>query len=598
MEQVPEREELSVEYTWELEAIFETTAEWEAAFEDVSERIDTIREYEGRLDEDGAVLSEALSTRDELSREVEQVAAYARMRSDEDTRDQEAQGRATRARTLAAEAASASSFIEPEIQQLPEERVEAMLESTPDLEVYEHYLDDVLRLAPHTRSAEVEQVLSELGEVLSAPSDVYGKLTDADLTFPTVEDSAGEAVEITQSNFTSLLQRPDREFREQVYDSFFEELNGVRNTLGTALNHQVRKHVKSADIRDYESPRVASLDGSNVPVSVYDALVETVESNLDTLHRHLGLKAEALGVDELAMWDVYAPIASDEGPEIEYEDATEMVIEALAPLGEEYQERVAEGIESRWIDVYENRGKRSGAYSGGTYDTQPYILLNWQSDVSSLYTLAHELGHSMHSELSSEAQPYVDADYEIFVAEVASTVNETLLTHHLLETVDDDQFRAHVLDQFLERFRSTLFRQTLFAAFEADIHDRSAAGEPLTPDRLDDLYGDRKARYYDPAQVEETIRGEWMRIPHFYYNFYVYQYATGLSAAVAIVDRLESEGEAAAQDYRDALALGGSEYPLDVLRTAGVDMAEPAPIETAIGEYGTRIDEMAALLDN
>ena len=597
MEQVPEREELPVEYTWQLEAIFESVAEWETAFEDVSARIDEIRDYEGRLGEDGETLAEALSTRDDLSREVEQVVAYARMRSDEDTRDQEAQGRATRARTLAAEAASASSFIEPEIQQLPETRVTEMLESTPALAKYEHYLNDVIRLAPHTRSAEVEAVLSELGEVLSAPSDLYGKLTDADLTFPTVEDSEGEGIEITQSNFTSLLQQPDRDVRERVYEAFFEELNGVRNTLGTALNHQVRKHVKSADIRDYESPREAALDGSNVPVSVYDALVETVETNLDTLHRHLELKASALDLDELAMWDVYAPIAADEGPDIEYEDATEMVIEAMAPLGEAYQKRVAEGIESRWIDVYENRGKRSGAYSGGTYDTQPYILLNWQSDVSSLYTLAHELGHSIHSELASEAQPYVDADYEIFVAEVASTVNETLLTHHLLETVEDEQFRAHVLDQFLERFRSTLYRQTLFAAFEADIHERSAAGEPLTPDRLDDLYSDRKASYYEPAQVDATIGGEWMRIPHFYYNFYVYQYATGLSAAVAIVDRIEDQGDSAAQAYLDALSLGGSEYPLDVLRTAGVDMADPGPIETAIEEYGTRIDEMAALLE-
>ncbi len=596
MEQVPEREALPVEYTWKLEAIFETTESWEETFEDVSGRIDSIREYEGRLGEDGETLLKALSTRDELAREVEQVAAYARMRSDEDTRDQEAQGRATRARTLVAEASSATAFIEPEIQQLPEERVTAMLESTPELVTYEHYLEDVLRLAPHTRSAEVEEVLSELGEVLAAPSDIYGKLTDADLTFPTVEDEAGEGVEITQSNFTSLLQRPDRAFRERVFEAFFEELDGVRNTLGTSLNHQVRKHVKSADIRDYESPRVAALDGANVPVSVYDALVETVESNLDTLHRHLELKADAMDLDELAMWDVYAPTAPGESPEIEYEEATEMVIEALTPLGEEYQNQVAEGIESRWIDVHENRGKRSGAYSGGTYDTQPYILLNWQSDVSSLYTLAHELGHSMHSELASDAQPYVDASYEIFVAEVASTVNETLLTHHLLDTVEDEHFRAHVLDQFLERFRSTLYRQTLFAAFEAEIHERSSAGEPLTPDRLDELYGDRKARYYEPAQVEETIRAEWMRIPHFYYNFYVYQYATGLSAAVAIVDRIEREGESAAQDYLDSLALGGSEYPLDVLRTAGVDMAEPDPIETAIGEYGTRIDEMATLL--
>ncbi len=596
MEQVPEREELPAEYTWDLEAIYEDTEAWEAAFEDVTARIEAIRSYEGRLGESGEVLAEALTTRDELGRAIEQVTAYARMRSDEDTRDQEAQGRVTRARTLAAEASSATSFIEPEIQQLPADAVEAMLESTPELEEYEHYLEDVLRVAPHTRSAEVEEVLSELSEVLGAPSDIYGKLTDADLTFPTVEDSSGESVEITQSNVTSLLQRPDRAFRKRVYEAFFEELDGVRNTLGTSLNHQVRKHVKSADIRGYESPRAAALDGPNVPGSVYDALVETVEANLETLHEHLDLKAEALHLDELAMWDVYAPAAPGESPAIDYEDATEMIVDAMAPLGEDYQQRVAEGIESRWIDVYENRGKRSGAYSGGTYDTQPYILMNWQEDVSSLYTLAHELGHSMHSELASEAQPYVDADYEIFVAEVASTVNETLLTHHLLETVEDDQFRAHVLDQFLERFRSTLYRQTLFAAFEDDIHERSAAGEPLTPDRLDELYGDRKATYYEPARVDETIRGEWMRIPHFYYNFYVYQYATGLSAAVAIVDRIEREGESAAQDYLDALALGGSEYPLAVLRAAGVDMAEPEPIETAIEEYGRRIDEMAELL--
>jgi oligoendopeptidase F len=471
-----------------------------------------------------------------------------------------------------------------------------MLAETPELEEYEHYLEDVLRLAPHTRSAEVEEVLSELGEPLGAPSEVYSKLIDADLTFPTVEDAAGEPVEITQSNFTSLLERPDREFRERVYDAFYGELNGVRNTVGTALSHQVRKHVKSADIRDYDTAREAALDGSNVPVEVYDALVETVEANLDVLHRHLDLKARTLDVDELAMWDLYAPTAPGESPEIDYEAATEMVIEALAPLGAEYQDRVAEGIESRWIDVHENRGKRSGAYSGGTYDTQPYILMNWQDDVASLYTLAHELGHSMHSELASEAQPYVDADYEIFVAEVASTVNETLLTHHLLSTVEDEHFRAHVLDQFLERFRSTLYRQTLFASFEAAIHERSAAGEPLTPDRLDELYGERKERYYAPCAVDDTIRAEWQRIPHFYYNFYVYQYATGLSAAVAIVDRIEAD-PAAAEAYLDALALGGSEYPLDVLRTAGVDMAEPAPVETAIAEYDRRIEEMAALLD-
>ena len=596
MDSVPEREELPTEYTWDLSAIYEGPEAWEAAFESASELLGEIRQYEGRLGEDGETLLEALETRDDLSRAVEQVVAYAKMRSDEDTRDQAAQGRMARARTLSAEASSATSFIGPEIQQLPAERVEAMQESTPGLETYDHYLEDILRLAPHTRSAEVEEVLSELSEVLSTPSEVYGKLTNADLTFPTVEGPAGEDVEITQSNFTSLLQRPDRAFRERVYDAFFEELGTVRNTLGATLSNQVRKHVTGAAIRDYDSAREAALDGSNVPVSVYDGLVDTVEANLDTLHAHLDLKADALGVDELAMWDVYAPAAPGESPEIEYEEATDLVVEALAPLGETYQEQVRAGIESRWIDVYENRGKRSGAYSGGTYETQPYILMNWQGDVSSLYTLAHELGHSMHSELASQAQPYVDADYEIFVAEVASTVNETLLTHHLLETVEDEQFRAHVLDQFLERFRSTLYRQTLFAAFEAEIHERSADGEALTPDRLDELYGARKEQYYEPAAVDETIRAEWLRIPHFYYNFYVYQYATGLSAAVAIVDRVESE-PGAAEDYLDALRLGGSEYPLDVLGAAGVDMADSDPIETAIGEYEARIEQLDDLLD-
>ncbi|MFB6110549.1 MAG: oligoendopeptidase F [Halodesulfurarchaeum sp.] len=595
MDTVPERSELPIEYTWDLSDLFEGPEEWEAAFESAGELIEAVREYEGRLGEDGGTLLAALETRDELSRTVEQVVAYARMRSDEDTRDQAAQARLSRARTRSAEADSATSFIEPEIQRLPEDRIAAMRASTPGLETYDHYLEDVLRLAPHTRSAEVEEVLSDLSEVLSAPSEAYGKLTNADLTFPSVEGPDGGDVEITQSNVTSLLQRSDRAFRERVYRAFFEELNTVRNTLGSTLSNQVRKHVTEADIRRYDSARAAALDGSNVPVSVYDTLVDTVEDNLATLHAHLDLKADALGVEDLSMWDVYAPAAPGEGPEIEYEEATELVVEALAPLGEDYQERVAAGIDSRWIDVHENRGKRSGAYSGGTYDTQPYILMNWQGDVASLYTLAHELGHSMHSELASEAQPYVDADAEIFVAEVASTVNEVLLTHHLLETTTEERFRAHVLDQFLERFRSTLFRQTLFAAFETEIHERSADGEALTPDRLDELYGTRKERYYEPAAVDEPIHAEWMRIPHFYYNFYVYQYATGLSAAVAIVDRIETEA-GAAEDYLDALRLGGSEYPLEVLRTAGVDMAESDPIETAIAEYDARIEQMASLV--
>jgi oligoendopeptidase F len=315
------------------------------------------------------------------------------------------------------------------------------------------------------------------------------------------------------------------------------------------------------------------------------------------LHRHADLKAEALGVDRLQSHDLYMSLTGDQGPDVEYEQAREWVIEAVAPLGEEYQERLAEGLDSRWVDVYENRGKRSGAFSSGTYDTQPYIMMNYQDDISSMYTLAHELGHSMHSELAGDAQPWHDASYEIFVAEIASTVNETLLTHHLLDTVEDDELRTHVLDEYLERFRSTLFRQTMFATFEQEIHERVEAGDALTPDAFDEIYGDLKGDYYAPAELTGGIEREWQRIPHFYYDFYVYQYATGISAAAAIVERVLDEGDEAAADYREMLKAGGSEYPLDVVELAGIDMASPDPIESAVGVYDEYLDEIAALLD-
>jgi oligoendopeptidase F len=529
-------------------------------------------------------------------RTVEQVTAYARMRSDEDTRDQGYQGMKTRAQSLSAAASSAASFIEPEIQSCTRAEIQSLIDSTGGLDTYEHYLEDTLRMKEHTRSAEVESLLSELGEVLSAPGETFSMLTNADLEFPTVERPDGEAVEITQSNFTSLLKEPDREFRRAVYEAFYDELGGYRNTIGTTLSKTVKSHVKLAEARDYGSAREAALDGPNVPTAVYDNLVDAVRDDIDVLHRHAELKREARDLPKLRMWDLYTPMTDTEGPDLGYEEATEHVIEALAPLGEDYQSRVAEGIESRWVDVYENRGKRSGAYSGGTYDTQPFILMNWQGDVADMFTLAHELGHSLHSQLTSESQPYVYADYDIFVAEVASTVNETLLTHHLLDTVEDDRFRRHVLNEYLERFRSTLFRQTLFADFEQRIHEKSEAGEPLTPDRLDEMYRDLKAEFYAPAEVDDRIQREWMRIPHFYYDFYVYQYATGISAAVAIVERIREEGDPAAGSYLDALELGGSAYPIEVLETAGIDMSTPEPVERAITVYDEYLDEMAALI--
>jgi oligoendopeptidase F len=597
MSSVPERSEIDRTYKWDVEDIYATDEAWEAAFEDVRGRLDEFSDYEGRVTESPETLLALLELEEEVMRDVAKVANYASLRSAEDTRDQEYQALSAKAQSLASEASSAVSFVEPELQELDESDVESFVEAEPKLAEYEHLLDDVLRMKPHTRSAEVEELLAELGEVAGASSDVYNMLANADMTFPTVEDPEGEPVEISQGNFTKLQKHPDREFRREVYERFYDEWADVRNSVGTALKNSVKKDVKYARARNYDTAREAALDGPNVPVGVYDTLLETVRDNLAYLHRHADLKRKALDVDELRMWDLYMSLTGDEGPEIPYEEATSYIVDAVAPLGEAYQERLEEGLESRWVDVYENRGKRAGAFSSGTYDTQPFIMMNYQDDIASMFTLAHELGHSLHSELAKEAQPWQYADYDIFVAEVASTVNETLLTHHLLETVEDDELRVHVLDEYLERFRSTLYRQTMFADFELQMHEISEEGGALTPDRLDELYGDLKAEFYAPAETDDRIAREWMRIPHFYYNYYVYQYSTGISAAVAIVERIREEGEDAAEDYRRALALGGAEYPIDVLETAGVDVTSSEPVESALSVYGDYLDEMADLLD-
>ncbi|MFB6172233.1 MAG: oligoendopeptidase F [Haloarculaceae archaeon] len=594
MSSVPERGEIDEQYKWDLTDLYADEDEWEAAYEAVEERLDDLREYEGRVTESAATLQEVLQLREDLLRKVSNVAAYARLRRDEDTTDQHCQALAARAQSLSAEASSAASFVEPELQQADRETIESFVDAAPALEIYEHYFDDVLRMKPHTRSPEIEEVLADLSEVTGAAGEVYNMLTNADMAFPTVEDPSGETRQITLNNFTTLQKHQDREFRREVYETFYDEWETVRNAVSTAYKNAVKTDVKLAGIRDYETAREASLDGANVPVSVYDTLLETVDDNLDLLHRHADLKADRLGVDDLAMWDLYRPMAGGDAPSIEYEQAAEWVVEALAPLGESYQDRVAEGLESRWVDVYETAGKQSGAYSGGTYDSQPYVLMNYQDDITSMFTLAHELGHSMHSDLASDAQPYVYSSYEIFVAEVASTVNETLLTHHLLDVVEDDDLRRHVLDEYLERFRSTLFRQTMFADFEHRAHAHAEDGGAITADWLDEQYHDLKTTYYAPASVDDRIAREWMRIPHFYYGFYVYQYATGIASAVSIATRIE-ESDRAADDYLDALQQGGSAYPVEILDTAGVDVTATTYLSDALDEYGRLLDQFAAL---
>jgi len=611
MSSVPERSEIDEEYKWDLESLFDTDDQWERNFEEAHSRLEELQAFEGRVTEDAETVLELFETYESVMRQVANVVGYARMRRDEDTRDGDRQAMFTRAQSLSAAADSATSFIEPELQALDWEDVEALMQDEPDLREYEHFFDDVLRTKPHTRSAEVENLLAELGEITSASGEIYNMLANADMEFPAVETPEGEAKQITLNNFTTLQKHENRDFRQEVYETFYDEWGEVRNTVGTSYRNSVKTDEKLAAARNYDTAREAALDEPNIPTEVYDTLVDTVRENLDKLHRHADLKREAIGVSEstdsegsqtesdsadaLRMWDLYMPLADGESPEIPYDEAREHVIEAVAPLGEAYQSRLAEGLDSRWVDVYETAGKQSGAYSGGTYDSQPYILMNYQDDVSSMFTLAHELGHSMHSELASDAQPYVYADYTIFIAEIASTVNETLLTHHLLETVEDDRLRRHILNEYLERFRSTLYRQTMFAEFEHRAHELSAEGEPLTADRLDELYRGLKSDYYEPAVVDDRIAREWMRIPHFYRAFYVFQYSTGICAAVALVEAIREEGEPAAERYRDFLASGSHGYPLELLEEAGVDMTDSAPIEQALSVYDEYLDEYEKL---
>jgi oligoendopeptidase F len=594
MSSVPERSEIDTEYRWDLEDIYATDEDWEAAFDAVRERISELDAFEGRATESAETLLAAFETHESVMREVAKVSTYANLRSSEDQRVAAYQSMATRAKSLAADARSAASYLDPELQALDADEFAAFVDEEPALAAWEHVVDDARRTREHTRSAEVEAVIADLSEVTGSANEVYSMLTDADMTFPTVDDPEGESVEITQNNFTTLQKNPDREFRERVHGAFYDRWGDVRNAVGTALQKSVTGDVKTARIRQYETAREAALDGPNVPVEVYDALLETVNDELGVLARHAELKRDLLGVDELRPWDLYASLTGAD-PEVSYETACDHVVAAVEPLGEAYQARMREGLNSRWVDVYENRGKRSGAFSSGTYDTQPFVLMNYQDDVASMYTLAHELGHSMHSELAADAQPWQYADYDIFVAEAASTVNETLLTHHLLETVEDETFRRAVLDEYLERFRSTLFRQTMFADFELAIHEVVEEGGALTPDRLDEMYRERKESFYGPMVADDLIEREWMRIPHFYYNYYVYQYATGISAATAIVERVREEGADAAADYRAALELGGSEYPVDVLARAGVDVTTREPVEAAVGVYDDLVAEMRSL---
>ncbi|MED3980938.1 oligoendopeptidase F [Priestia megaterium] len=598
VKKLPSRSEIKVEDTWKLEDIFASDDAWEKEFEEVKALIPQMEKFKGKLGESAQTLYEALQEQDELTMRVSKLYTYAHMRYDQDTTNSFYQGLNDRIKTLYTQIASALSYVTPEILSIEESKIKQYMAEHKELKLYAHALDEITRERPHILSESEEALLAQASEVLGSSSNTFGMLNNADLEFPSIKDENGEEVEITHGRYIRFLESSDRRVREEAFKAVYETYGKFKNTFASTLSGTVKKDNFSARVRHYNSARHSALSTNNIPEEVYDNLVKTVNDNLHLLHRYIDLRKKVLGIEELHMYDLYTPLVKDVKMEVTYEEAKDYILKGLKPLGEDYLNVLKEGFENRWVDVHENKGKRSGAYSSGTYGTNPYILMNWQDNVNNLFTLAHEFGHSVHSYYTRKTQPYPYGDYSIFVAEVASTCNEALLNDYLLKTIDDEKQRLYLLNHYLEGFRGTVFRQTMFAEFEHDVHVRAQNGEPLTPELLTKLYYDLNKKYFgDNLVIDEEIGLEWARIPHFYYNYYVYQYATGFSAAAALSKQILEEGDAAVERYVGFLKSGSSDYPIEVLKKAGVDMTTSQPIEEALAVFEEKLTEMERLLN-
>ncbi|AYE52796.1 oligoendopeptidase F [Priestia megaterium NCT-2] len=598
VKKLPSRSEIKVEDTWKLEDIFASDDAWEKEFEEVKALIPQMEKFKGKLGESAQTLYDALQEQDELTMRVSKLYTYAHMRYDQDTTNSFYQGLNDRIKTLYTQIASALSYVTPEILSIEESKIKQYMAEHKELKLYAHALDEITRERPHILSESEEALLAQASEVLGSSSNTFGMLNNADLEFPSIKDENGEEVEITHGRYIRFLESSDRRVREEAFKAVYETYGKFKNTFASTLSGTVKKDNFSARVRHYDSARHSALSTNNIPEEVYDNLVKTVNDNLHLLHRYIDLRKKVLGIEELHMYDLYTPLVKDVKMEVTYEEAKDYILKGLKPLGEDYLNVLKEGFENRWVDVHENKGKRSGAYSSGTYGTNPYILMNWQDNVNNLFTLAHEFGHSVHSYYTRKTQPYPYGDYSIFVAEVASTCNEALLNDYLLKTIDDEKQRLYLLNHYLEGFRGTVFRQTMFAEFEHDVHVRAQNGEPLTPELLTKLYYDLNKKYFgDNLVIDEEIGLEWARIPHFYYNYYVYQYATGFSAAAALSKQILEEGNAAVERYVGFLKSGSSDYPIEVLKKAGVDMTTSQPIEEALAVFEEKLTEMERLLN-
>ncbi len=593
---IPQRSQIPVEHTWNTADIYPSDEAWETAADRARSLIGELSGYAGRLGESAKTLYGYLALFDQTSDLVFELYRYASLRQDEDTRDSRYQALAGRATDLLVALDSATAFDTPELLKISPETLERFYAEQPELELYRRHLALLQDRKEHILSDSEEKLLACAKDIASAPDDVYSRFINADLTFPDAVDGQGNALPLSNATFVLHEMSEDRALRRSAYEQYYDTCGKFRNTASALLSAEAKKRQFFASARKYPSPLAAAVASTRVPPEVYRNLIDTVGANLDKLHRYVRLRKKLLGVDELHMYDVYAPMVSGASRTISFEQAKSIVYDALAPMGEEYRAIIKEGFDNRWIDVYENVGKRSGGYMSGAV-VHPYVLLNHKDDLESMFTLAHEMGHAVHSYLSNKTQPSVYRDYVIFVAEVASTCNEALLMEHLLAHTTDDRERAWLLNHFLEQFKGTLYRQTMFAEFELRMGELNAQGTPLTAELLCAEYKALNAKYFGPDMViDDRIALEWVRIPHFYYNYYVYQYATGYSAAIALSRRILREGEPAVKDMLAFLSGGCSKDPIDLLRGAGVDMAGPEPIQAALDLFGSLLDEMEALM--
>ena len=593
---IPKRSEVEKQYTWAIEDIFATDALWEEALAEAKSMPEKLASFKGRLGESADTLYEYLTYSDQVQLKAGRLINYAMRKSDEDTANSFYNEMKGKVMSFVVALSSADSFSTPEIIAIPDEKLEAFMRQKSELEVYSRKLARLRRRKAHTLSDAEERIIALAGQMMQAPEEIGSAFRNADLRFPDIHDADGNVLQVTQGSFVPLLESADVNVRKAAFESLYHTFEGFKNTTAAFLDAQMKSLIFNAQARRYASSLEAALDETEVPVQVYHNLIEAVHNNIEYLHKYVNLRKKLMHVDELHMYDLYTPIVGDADKEIPYEEAKEIVTRALEPLGPDYISVLKEGFNSRWIDVYENEGKRGGAYSS-CGDPHPFVLLNQKDTLDSMFTIAHEMGHSLHTYYSIKNQPVCNADYVIFVAEVASTCNEVLLMRYLLNNTADKRERAYLINHFLESFRGTVYRQTMFAEFELFMSRLAESGTSLTADALCNKYYELNKFYFgDGILIDKEIAEEWARIPHFFYNFYVFQYATGFSAACAIAERILTEGEKAVEDYKKFLSAGCSMDPISILKCAGVDMTTAQPVNNALKLFGELIDEMDALL--